>query len=123
MVVADPIYKMRSGVKGLKGWEELQAITDMLVDMGEIQQHSRSSCRIRPSANVGNRGDAPHKDNSFNGDAPVQEADHVIGVKNIPEESKLILRCTKNRFGQDFRVDCKFAPNIGILEDAVLPRV
>lgn len=116
LVIADPIYKMRSGVKGLKGWEELQAITDMLVDMGEI--HSIPIVMSNQAQrNQGNRGDAPHKDNSFNGDSPVQEADHVIGVKNISEEKKLILRCTKNRFGQDFRVDCKFVPNVGILED------
>lgn len=116
MIVADPIYKMRSGVKGLKGWEELQAITDQLVDMAEIHGIPVVMSN-QAQRQQGNRGDAPHKDNSFNGDAPVQEADHVVGVKHITEEHKLILRCTKNRFGQDFRVDCKFVPNIGILED------
>lgn len=116
LVVADPIYKMKSGVKGLKGWEELQAITDMLVDMGEIHNIPVVMSN-QAQRQQGNKGDAPHKDNSFNGDAPVQEADHVIGVKNVPEEHRLILRCTKNRFGQDFRVDCKFVPNIGILQD------
>jgi replicative DNA helicase len=116
LVIADPIYKMRSGIKNLRGWEELQAITDMLCDMGEIHGIPVVMSN-QAQRQTGNRGDAPHKDNSFNGDAPVQEADHVIGVKNITEETKLILRCTKNRFGQDFRVDCKFVPNIGILED------
>jgi hypothetical protein len=116
LVIADPIYKMRSGIKGLKGWEELQAITDMLVDMGEIHNIPIVMSN-QAQRNQGNKGDAPHKDNSFNGDAPVQEADHVIGCKHITDENKLILRCTKNRFGQDFRVDCKFVPNIGILED------
>lgn len=115
MVVADPIYKMRSGEK-LRGWEELQAITDMLCDMSEI--HNMPVVMSNQAGrNLGNRGDAPHKDSSFNGDAPVQEADHVIGVKHVPDEKKLILRCTKNRFGQDFRVDLKFVPNIGIMED------
>lgn len=118
-VVADPIYKMKSGVKGVKGWEELQAITDMLVDMAEIHNIPMVMSN-QAQRQTGNRGDAPHKDNSFNGDSPVQEADHVIGVKFITEENKLILRCTKNRFGQDFRVDCKFVPNIGLLEDLSL---
>lgn len=116
LVIADPIYKLKSGVKGVKGWEELQAITDMLVDMAEV--HSIPVVMSNQAQRQqGNRGDAPHKDNSFNGDSPVQEADHVIGVKHITEERKLILRCTKNRFGQDFRVDCRFVPNIGVLED------
>jgi hypothetical protein len=66
---------------------------------------------------VGNKGDAPTKDNSFQSDAPAQEADHVIGLKHFEEERKLVLRCSKNRFGQNFRVECRFVPNVGILED------
>jgi replicative DNA helicase len=115
-VIVDPLYKMKSGIKGVRGWEELQAITDQVVDIGEIHNIPVVMSN-QAQRNQGNRGDAPHKDNSFNGDSPVQEADHVIGVKYILEEKKLVLRCTKNRFGQDFRVDCKFMPNIGLLDD------
>lgn len=114
--IVDPIYKLKSGNKKLHGWEELQALVSDVCDLAEMfnipivmsnQAHRQ----------MGNRGDAPHKDNSYGGDSPVQEGDHVIGVKFIQEENKLILRCTKNRHGQDFRVDVKFVPNIGIMED------
>lgn len=115
-IMIDPLYKMRSGVRGLKGWEELAAITDMVCDLAE-SHNIPVMMSNQAGRHQGNRGDAPHKDSSFNGDAPVQEADHVIGVKNVPEELKLILRCTKNRHGQDFRVDLKFVPNIGIMDD------
>jgi hypothetical protein len=40
---------------------------------------------------MGNKGDAPHKDQSFGSDAPVHEADHVVGVKYFSDERKLIL--------------------------------
>lgn len=115
-VVADPIYKLKSGRRDLRGWEELQAITDLLCDMAEV--HSIPVVMSNQAQrHTGNRGDAPHKDQSFNGDAPVQEADHVIGLKHVKDEKKLVLRCTKNRFGEDFRVDLKFVPNVGIMED------
>jgi replicative DNA helicase len=114
-VVVDPLYKMKSGIK-LRGWEELQAITDQVCDMAEIHNIPVVMSN-QAQRQTGNRGDAPHKDNSFNGDAPVQEADHVVGLKHVTDEKKLILRCTKNRFGQDFRVDVRFLPNIGLMED------
>ena len=115
-VIVDPLYKMKSGIPKLAGWEELRAITDQVCDLAEIHNIPVVMSN-QAGRHLGNRGDAPHKDSSFNGDSPVQEADHVIGVKYVQEEQKLILRCTKNRFGQDFRVDVRFLPNIGIMED------
>jgi replicative DNA helicase len=115
-VIIDPLYKMKSGVKGMKGWEELREITDQVCDIAEIHNIPVIMSN-QAGRNLGNRGDAPHKDSSFNGDSPVQEADHVVGVMYQEDEHKLVLRCTKNRFGQNFRVDCRFWPNIGILED------
>lgn len=117
-MIIDPIYKLKPShrERGISGWEKLQTMVDEICDLAETfnipivmsnQAHRQQ----------GNRGDAPHKDNSFGGDSPVQEADHVIGVKHITDEKKLILRCTKNRFGADFRVDLRFIPNAGIMED------
>lgn len=118
MLIIDPIYKLKPShmVKGQSGWERLQFMTDEICDLAE-QFDIPIVMSNQAHRQQGNRGDAPHKDTSFNGDAPVQEADHVIGVKHVMEERKLILRCTKNRFGQDFRVDLKFLPNVGILKD------
>lgn len=112
----DPIYKLKPTNRRQLKHEEISDLVDAVQDLSEAfnvpivisnQAHRQQT----------NKGDAPHKDSSFGSDSPVQEGDHVVGVKNIEEERRLILRCTKNRFGGNFRVECKFHPNIGILED------
>jgi hypothetical protein len=64
------------------------------------------------------KDDAPGLDESFGSDALAQEADHVLGLKYDQEESTLLLRCTKSRFGQNkFRVYIDFNPNTGLFEE------
>jgi RecA/RadA recombinase len=122
IIFIDPIYKLRkpNNRQGNRLWE-LQDLTDEIQGMGESfnvpivmsnQAHRQQ----------GNKGDAPHMDQSFGSDAPAQEGDHVIGVKYFEEENKLILRCTKSRFGGKFRVDVNFRPNIGLMEDVTTIR-
>lgn len=115
-IIVDPIYKLKPPQKRALKWEELQDTVDAVQDLAES---FNIPVIISNQANraVGNKGDAPHMDASFGGDSPVQEADHVIGCAHFSEERKLVLRCTKNRFGGDFRVDIRFHPNIGIMED------
>lgn len=115
-VIVDPIYKLKSGHRKQNKWEEIESIIDQLCDISEMHDIPVVMSN-QAHRQMGNRGDAPHKDNSFGGDSPVQEADVVIGVKHFSEEQKLVIRCTKNRHGQDFRVDLRFVPNIGIMED------
>ncbi len=116
-VFVDPLYKLLPSQRGrYSGWEKLGVITDELCDIAEMQ-NIPVIISNQAHRQQGNKGDAPTKDNSFGADAPVQEADHVIGVKHIHDERKLILRCTKNRHGEDFRVDVKFLPNIGLIQD------
>jgi len=115
-VIVDPIYKLR----GNKRFNDRRSeIEDNVDEMQHLAQSFNIPVVISNQATrqIVGRGEAPGKDSSFNSDAPAQEAAHVIGMKHISEERKLILRCTKNRFGQDFRVDLKFLPNIGIMED------
>lgn len=115
-VIVDPIYKLR----GNRRYNDRRAeIEDNVDEMQHIAQSFNIPVVISNQATrqLAGRGEAPSKDTSFNSDAPAQEAAHVIGMKHISEERKLILRCTKNRFGQDFRVDLRFLPNIGIMED------
>ena len=117
-VMVDPLYKLNPSerMSRMGHWERLTMITDELQQMAESQNIPVIASN-QAHRQMGNRGDAPTKDTSFGTDAPAQEADHLIGVKHISDEKKLILRCTKNRFGADFRVDLKFLPNIGIMED------
>lgn len=116
-VIVDPIYKLRGNRRYMDKRAEIEECVD---DLQHIAQAFHIPVVISNQANrqsAGGKGEAPSKDTSFNSDAPAQEAAHVIGVKHISEERKLIMRCTKNRFGQDFRVDLKFLPNIGVMED------
>lgn len=118
-VFVDPIYKLRPSERtsrGITGSEKIAQITDELCDISESYDIPMVMSN-QAHRQMGNRGDAPTKDNSFNSDAPVQEADVVVGVKHITEERKLIMRCTKNRWGEEFRVDVRFVPNIGMMQD------
>ena len=120
LVIVDPIYKLSATKNRQSRIEELSDISDALQDLAEAynipivasnQAHRQQS----------KRDDAPHKDSSFNSDVPIQEADHVIGVKNISDERRMILRCTKSRFGQDFRFEVKFHPNTGVMKEIDAP--
>jgi hypothetical protein len=116
LCIIDPIYKLKRPTKRALKHEELADLVDSLQDMGKgfnipmvvaNQAHRQQ----------GNKGDAPHMDQSFGTDSLAHEADHVIGVKHFQEERRLVLRCTKSRFGGAFRVDVNFHPNIGRMED------
>ena len=118
-IIVDPIYKLRPSAKsrfGFSGQEKLAQITDELCDIAEMHDIPLIMTN-QAHRQMGNRGDAPTKDNSFNSDAPVQEADYVFGVKHVKDERKLIIRCTKSRWSDEFRVDVKFIPNIGLFDD------
>lgn len=65
----------------------------------------------------GAQGDAPHKDRSFGSDLPAQLADYVLGVKHISDENKMICRCTKSRFGQEFRYEIDLYANTGVIRE------
>jgi hypothetical protein len=116
MIVVDPIYKLKPVQKRALKHEEIADLIDSIQDISKAFDIPAVVAN-QAHRQMGNRGDAPHKDHSFGSDAPVHEADHVIGVKYFNTERKLILRCSKSRFGDDFRVDVRFHPNIGIMED------
>lgn len=116
LCIIDPLYKLRRPQRRQLKHEELADIVDQLQDMGKgfdipilisNQAHRQQ----------GNKGDAPHMDQSFGTDALAQESDHIIGVQHFHEEHKLVFRCTKSRFGGNFRVDVDFQANIGKMED------
>jgi replicative DNA helicase len=65
----------------------------------------------------GPQGDAPHKDRSYNSDVPNHGADYVLGIKHLSEDNRMICRCTKSRFGQEFRFDLIFYPNTGVVRE------
>jgi replicative DNA helicase len=120
LILVDPIYKLQ-GVKSRNSRiEELSDISDALQDISETYNIPVVVTNQAHRQMTG-KGDAPHKDSSFNSDVPVQEADHVIGVKNISDERRMIVRCSKSRFGDDFRFELKFHPNTGVMIETTKP--
>jgi hypothetical protein len=117
MICIDPIYKLRPPRRRGTKWEELSEITDALVDLSHTYDIPVVMSNQANRALVGKREIAPGKDSSFGSDAPVQEANCVIGVKHFSEERMMQYHCTKNRDGEEFRCKCRFRPNDGILED------
>jgi replicative DNA helicase len=120
LVIIDPIYKLSAVRPRQSRVEELSEISDSIQDLAEAfsipvvvtnQAHRQAT----------GKDDAPHKDSSFNSDVPVQEADHVIGVKNKSDENLLLCRCSKSRFGADFRFESQFYPNTGVLRELTQP--
>ena len=117
LVIVDPIYKLRSPRKRGSRWEELGDITDALIDLSHTYNIPVVLSNQANRALVGKRGDAPDKDSSFGADAPVQEANCVVGVKHYSEERMMKYNCSKNRDGEAFRFSAKFFPNVGVIED------
>lgn len=116
LAIVDPIYKMKPINRRQLKHEE---IADMVDSMQDMATGFNIPVVISNQANrqMTTRGDAPHKDSGYGSDAPSHEASQVIGVKHFSEERKMVLRCTKNRFGEDFRVDVAFHPNVGKMID------
>ena len=116
MVIVDPIYKLRPPRRHRDNriWE-IGEIVDSLQGIAETYNVPVVICNQAHRQGV--KGDAPGKDNSFNSDQPVQEADHVIGVKHETDSRTLVLRCSKSRFGATFRTELRFLPNLGVMKE------
>lgn len=117
-VIVDPIYKLKPVSKRGSRWEELQEIVDALMDMAHEFNIPVVMSNQASRALVGRKGEPPDKDSSFGADAPVQEADTVLGVKHFSDERIMKYHCSKNRHGEPFKFTARFVPNVGVLEDA-----
>jgi hypothetical protein len=122
LVIVDPIYLLGASRQRVSRWEEI-------LDNVEAMEHISEAFNVpvvitnqakRPDSGK-MREDAPNREESFGSDVPSQMADHVIGVKHISDEHRLIVRCTKSRFGSDFRFECSFFPNVGIMKELSEP--
>lgn len=117
LVIVDPIYKLKTGRRVNDRWERIAEIVDALTDMAHSQNIPVVMSNQSTRSLVGNRGEGPDKDTSFASDAPVQEADVVMGVKHFSEERLMKVNCSKNRHGEPFKFQMAFFPNIGRMED------
>lgn len=116
-IIVDPMYKLKAPRARGNRWEELMEITDALTDIAHTHNIPVVMSNQANRALIGKRGEAPDKESSFGSDAPVQEADTVIGVKHESENRIMKYKCSKNRHGEPFSFSARFVPNVGILED------
>lgn len=121
LVIVDPIYDLRPPRRRDNPVWEVGDIADRLAQLAE---HFDLPFVVTNQAHRqgAERGDAPHKDKSFGSDIPVQRGDYVIGLKNIEDENRLIVRCSKSRFGKDFRFEMAFNGNIGKMLELTEPK-
>jgi len=120
MLIVDPIYKLRPPNRRQLRHEELGEITDYIQGIGESFNIPVILTNQAGRALVG-AGKVPGKDSSHGSDAPIQEADYVVGVKYYDDEGLLTIKGTKSRFGKQFTFDVKFNPNTGYLEETTDP--
>lgn len=120
MVLVDPIYDLAATRPRDSRIAELSDISDAIAGMCE-QFNIPIVATNQAHRQMSGKDDAPHKDTSFNSDVPIQRGDHVIGVKNISDERRMIVRCSKSRFGHDFRFELKFHPNTGVMLETTKP--
>lgn len=121
LVFVDPIYKLRPPKERQNKVEQLGDIIDALQDLAKGFNIPVVCSNQAARHLIGSKGEAPGKDSSFGADAPVHEADAVIGVKTFSEENIMKVACTKNRYGSNFRFEISFWPNIGMMQETTTP--
>jgi hypothetical protein len=120
LVIIDPLYDLKPPRSRDSYIWEVGEIADRLA---QLTEHFNLPFFVTNQAHRqgSERGDAPHKDKSFGSDIPIQRGDYVIGLKNIEAENLLMVRCTKSRFGRDFRFEMKFYGNTGVMKELADP--
>ena len=117
LVIIDPIYKLKSPRRRQEGHQEIRDTVDKIQDLSKGYNIPIVISNQANRALMGTRGDPPSKDSSFGSDAPAQEADTVIGVKHFSDERLMKVNCTKNRYGESFKFEIAFWPNVGKMDD------
>ncbi len=118
MVIVDPLYELH--LPGRRDqWDSTPRVAAISTEVSSMAESynipiivSNQALRMQTR-----QDDAPHMDRSFNTDVPVQQADHVIGLKFFSEQHRMLCRCSKSRFGQNaFRFELDFRPNTGMIK-------
>lgn len=119
LVIVDPIYLLKPVRIHREGntWQETAWIAEGLHLLSERynvpiifsnQAHEGDSARAKD--------DAPHKSGGFGSKTLNHLSDYVIGVKHVSQERRMIVRCSKSRFGQGFRYEMYFDANTGVVK-------
>jgi DnaB-like helicase C terminal domain len=117
IIFIDPIYKLRAPTRRQLKHEEIADLVDSIQELAQGYNIPAVISNQANRASIGTKGEPPSKESSFGSDAPVQEADTVIGVRHFSDERLMRLRCSKNRYGDPFNFDMAFHPNVGKMVD------
>lgn len=120
LVIVDPLYKLKAPSKRQLRHEELGEIVDQVQSIAEGFNIPIVLTNQAGRALV-NKGSVPDKDSSHGSDAPIQEADYVVGVKYYEDEGVMTVRGSKSRYGKVFKFDVRFNPNTGFMEETTDP--
>jgi replicative DNA helicase len=120
LAIIDPLYKLRAPSKRSLRHEELGEIVDQVQSVGEAFNIPIVLTNQAGRALVG-KGSVPDKDSSHGSDAPIQEADYVVGVRYYEDEGLMTIKGSKSRFGKTFKFDVRFNPNTGFMEETTDP--
>lgn len=116
LVIIDPIYLVKPvRIYRDNPYATVGTIAEATEELAE--RHNVPIVITNQANRQGAQGDAPHKDKSFGSDLPAQLSDYVLGVKHLSDENRMIVRCTKSRFGQEFRYEIDFFPNTGLIRE------
>lgn len=125
LVIIDPIYLLKPVRLHREGntWQETAWIAENLHLIGErYQVPIVFSNQAHEGDSIRAKQDAPHKSGGFGAKALNHLSDYVIGVRHISDERRLIVRCSKSRFGQAFRYEVFFDANTGATKYEDAPR-
>jgi hypothetical protein len=118
IVFIDPIYLLkpvRYTQEGT-GWQEVVWTAEALHRLSEA--YNVPIIFTNQSHMDGLSGDAPGKEKSFGGKGMVHLCDHVLGVKHLSDEHRMICRCSKSRFGAShFRYEIGLHANTGVIKE------
>jgi hypothetical protein len=116
LVIVDPIYLLKPVRLTADGntYQETAWIAENLHRIGE--QYNIPIVFTNQAHFDSAKSDAPNKEKSFGAKTLVHLSDHVAGIQHMSDENIMRCKCSKSRFGQDFRFDLRFYPNTGVMK-------
>jgi len=126
LVLVDPIYLLKPVRVHHQGnnWQETVWIAESLHRLSErYQVPILFSNQAHEGDSLRAQADAPHKSGGFGGKALGHLSDYVMGVKHVSNERRMIVRCSKSRFGSAFRYEYFFDANTGATKYPEAPDV
>jgi len=116
VVFVDPIYLLKPVRVSDNPYQEVAYVAEALHTLSEA--YNIPIVFTNQAHLTGATGDAPAKEGGWGTKQMSFLADHILGVKHLSDEHKMICRCTKSRFGQShFRYEIALHANTGAIQE------